>query len=72
MIYALVVMWFIHGVPPKTEGVVVAIFERPEACCEALDLMDERYAFQSIAYCVKAYRERPEETSSMLECGEPL
>ena len=70
MIYALIVVWFIHGVPPKMEGIVVAIFEKSEHCCEALKAMQPRFALQSIAYCVKGDRDRPQETSTIIDCGE--
>ena len=72
MIYALIVIWFIHGVPPKVDGVMVGVFDRPEYCCQALDNIERRTSVRSIAFCAKKDQMAPDETAVVFDCGEPL
>ena len=55
--YALVVLWFQTGVPPKMDGVVVGVFDTQEDCCEAVGLLEERRIHSSIEICVQFSKE---------------
>ena len=55
--FALVVLWFVHGVPPSMTGVIVGVFDHKEDCCEAVSLLEERRIYKSIEICVEFTRE---------------
>ena len=52
--YALVILTFIHGSPPKFEGFVASVFQDRELCCKSLDLFARgQQRYRSLAMCVQ-------------------
>lgn len=57
MTYVLIILYFIHGSPPKLDGTVVAIYNDANSCCVALEKLSDGIKRNTVQFCAATDRD---------------